>query len=41
MKSGYSHVKETFEKHEKGYQSSHWHRGIEYRRGRSIQRVDK
>ena len=41
MKSGYAYVKETFEKHEKGYNTNHWKRGIEYRRGRSIQRVEK
>ena len=41
MKSGYSYVKDTFEKHEKGYKTPHWYRGIEYRKGRSIQRVDK
>ena len=34
-------MKETFEKHEKGYQTPHWYRGIEYRKGRSIQRVEK
>ena len=41
MKSGYSYVKETFEKHEKGYQTPHWYRGIEYRRGKSIQRIER
>jgi large subunit ribosomal protein L15e len=41
MKSGYSYVKETFETHETGYQTPHWERGIEYRKGKSIQRVDK
>ena len=41
MKSGYSYVKETFEKHEKGFNTPHWNRGIEYRKGRSIQRVEK
>ena len=41
MKSGYRHLKETFEKHEKGYQSPYWYRGIQYRKGKSIQRVDK
>lgn len=41
MKSGYNYVKETFEKHEKGFQTPHWYRGIEYRRGKSIQRIDK
>ena len=40
MKSGYKYVKETFEKHEKGYQTPNWYRGIEYRKGRSIQRVE-
>ena len=39
MKSGYKYVKETFEKHQKGYQTPHWNRGIEYRRGKSIERV--
>ena len=41
MKAGYSYVKETFEKHEKGYQTPHWYRGIEYRKGRSIQRIER
>ena len=41
MKSGYAYVKETFEKHEKGYQSTHWYRGVEYRKGESIQRIEK
>ena len=41
LKSGYSYVKESFEKHEKGYKTPHWYRGIEYRKGRSIQRVEK
>ena len=41
MKAGYSYVKETFEKHEKGYQTPYWYRGIEYRRGRAIQRIDR
>ena len=40
MKSGYQYVKETFEKHEKGYQTPHWYRGIEYRKGKSIERVE-
>lgn len=40
MKSGYKYVKETFEQHESGYQSPDWYRGIEYRRGPSVQRVD-
>lgn len=41
MKAGYSYVKETFEKHEKGYQTPHWYRGIEYRGGRAIQRIER
>jgi len=41
LKSGYSYVKDTFEKHETGYQTNHWNRGIEYRRGKSIERVEK
>ncbi|MFW9951586.1 MAG: 50S ribosomal protein L15e [Candidatus Thorarchaeota archaeon] len=41
MKSGYSYVKETFEKHQKGYGTPHWKRGIEFRKGKSIQRVEK
>jgi len=41
MKSGYSYVKESFEKHEKGFQTPHWYRGIEYRKGKSIERVDR
>jgi len=34
-------VKETFEKHEKGYQTPEWYRGIDYRKGKSIQRIEK
>jgi len=34
-------VKDTFEKHETGYQTNHWKRGIEYRKGKSIERVEK
>ncbi|MHA1642701.1 MAG: 50S ribosomal protein L15e [Promethearchaeota archaeon] len=41
MKSGYSYVKETFEKHETGYQTVHWKRGIEFRKGHSIERVER
>ena len=41
MKSGYSYVKETFEKHETGYKTNHWERGIEYRKGKSIERVER
>jgi len=41
MKSGYSHVKDTFEKHETGYKTTHWERGIEYRKGKSIERVGR
>jgi len=41
LKSGYSYVKDTFEKHETGYQTNHWIRGIEYRKGKSIERVEK
>ena len=41
MKSGYKYIKETFEKHEKGYQSPQWYRGIEYRKQHSIERVEK
>ena len=41
MKSGYSYVKDTFEKHETGYQTNQWNRGIEYRKGKSIERVEK
>ena len=40
-KSGYSYVKETFEKHETGYQTNHWERGIKYRKGRSVERVER
>ncbi len=40
MKSGYAYVKETFEKHEKEYQSTQWKRGIEYRKGKTIQRIE-
>ena len=41
MKSGYSYVKDTFEKHETGYKSTHWERGIAYRKGKSIERVER
>ncbi|MHA1150282.1 MAG: 50S ribosomal protein L15e [Promethearchaeota archaeon] len=41
MKSGYKYVKESFEEHESGYQTPDWYRGIEYRRGPSIQRVNR
>ncbi|MBY8981819.1 MAG: 50S ribosomal protein L15e [Candidatus Lokiarchaeota archaeon] len=41
MKSGYKYIKETFEKHEKGHQTPEWYRGIEYRKRKSIQRIDK
>jgi len=41
LKSGYNYVKETFEEHEKGYKTLYWNRGIEYRKGKSIQRVEK
>lgn len=40
-KSGYSYVKETFEKHETGYQTNNWERGIKYRRGKSVERVER
>ena len=41
MKSGYNFVKETFEKEDTGYKTPHWYRGIEYRKGKSIQRIEK
>ncbi len=41
MKSGYKYLKETFEKHEKSYETPEWYRAIKYRKGRSIQRIDK
>jgi len=41
LKSGYRFVKETFEKHETGYLTPHWYRGIEYRKGHSVERVDR
>jgi large subunit ribosomal protein L15e len=34
-------VKDTFEKHETGYKTTHWERGIEYRKGKSIERVER
>ena len=40
-KSGYSYVKETFEKHETGYQTNHWERGIKYRKGKSVERIER
>jgi large subunit ribosomal protein L15e len=39
LKSGYQFVKETFETHEKGYQSPDWYRGVEYRKGHSVVRI--
>ena len=41
MKSGYKFVKETFETHEKGYKTPHWYRGIEYRSGQSIEKIER
>jgi len=41
LKSGYKFVKETFETHEKGYNTPHWYRGIEYRKGHSIERIER
>ncbi|MFX1337132.1 MAG: 50S ribosomal protein L15e [Promethearchaeota archaeon] len=41
MKSGYKFVKETFETHETGYNTPHWYRGIEYRKGRSVERIER
>jgi large subunit ribosomal protein L15e len=41
MKSGYNYLKETFEKHDTGYQTPHWKRGVEFRKGKSVQRVDR
>jgi len=41
MKSGYIFIKETFEKHETGYLSPHWERGIEYRKGKTVQRIER
>ncbi|TFG16475.1 MAG: 50S ribosomal protein L15e [Promethearchaeota archaeon] len=41
MKSGYAYVKETFERHEKEYESPNWKRGIEYRKGKSLQRIER
>ena len=41
MKSGYNFVKETFEKQETDYKTPYWYRGIEYRKGKSIQRIEK
>lgn len=39
--TGYQQVKNTFERHEKGHNTADWLRGIEYRRGQSVQRVPK
>ena len=41
MKSGYKFVKETFQTHEKGYNTPHWYRGIEYRKGQSLERIER
>ena len=41
LKSGYKYVKETFEEHDKSFQSSNWKRGVEYRKGRSVQRINR
>jgi large subunit ribosomal protein L15e len=40
LKSGYQFIKETFETQDKGYKSPHWYRGIEYRKGQSIVRIE-
>ncbi len=41
MKSGYKYIKETFEEHKKEYQSPDWHRGIEFRKGQSVMRINR
>ncbi|TFF98899.1 MAG: 50S ribosomal protein L15e [Promethearchaeota archaeon] len=41
VKSGYKYVKENFEKHEKEYDTPHWHRGVEYRKGQSVVRIER
>jgi len=41
MKSGYNHIKETFQNIDTGYNSDYWNRGIKFRKGKSVERVDK
>ncbi len=41
MKSGYKFIKETFQNIESGYNTDYWQRGIEYRKGKSVERIDR
>lgn len=41
MKSGYRFIKETFQNIETGHDTDYWHRGIKYRKGRSVERIEK
>ncbi len=41
VKSGYSYVSESFQKQDKSYDSSQWHRLKEFRRYNSVQRIKK
>jgi len=41
LKSGYKFIKETFQNIESGYNTDYWHRGIEYRKGKSVERIDR
>lgn len=41
MKSGYKYVKENFEKHKKEYGTPDWNRGVEFRKGQSVVRVEQ
>lgn len=41
MKSGYRHVKETFEENDRSFQSPNWNRLIQYRKGQSVERIER
>jgi len=41
LKSGYRFIKETFQNIETGYDTDYWHRGIKYRKGKSVERIEK
>ncbi len=41
MKSGYNHIKDTFQNIDTGYNSDYWNRGINFRKRKSVERIDK
>lgn len=41
MKSGYNFNKETFQNIDTSYGSDYWHRGIIYRKGKSVERINR